>query len=404
MPDKPAKRANGSGSIMWSAARQRWFATMVGPDGKHVRKTVPPEVAGTDSKRNRDKALTWMLAAKAEIWKPAPPPPSRTMAEQLDRYLAHIALLGRRRRTIATMRSITRSALVPGIGHIPVNRLRSAHLRALFAQLLTPALEPKVRPALSPSYASLCLVAISGALKLAIDEGLVAENVAAGIKLPALRPRDPPIVGEHIAIDAFLDAIAGSPYASAYVVALACGLRNHELRALRWVDVDVEHGDLYVSGGTQPALTGPGEIRGETKSASGRRRVAFGAFVAAALGHQRTAVAALRAAAGAAWRDQDLVWPAAGGGVLGTKVLRTQLRRLLAAAGLPDLRVHDLKHAFVSNSLASDVDLPTVSRAAGHRNVGITAGTYSHATRRGDRKVAAAAEKLFLGAETEQGA
>jgi integrase len=305
------------------------------------------------------------------------------MTVQLDRFLAHIELLNRKPRTILTMRAAIRAVIAPGIGEIPVNRLRAAHLRALFKDLLTPQLEPKKRPARSAAYAHLCLATISGALKLAIDEGVITENVATGIKLPPLQPRDPPIVGEHIPIDAFLKAIASSPYAAAYVVAVACGLRNHELRALRWVDVDFERGDLFVSGGTQPVLDGAGEVRGATKSKSGRRRVAFGSFVAAALEHQRARVDGMRNAAG--WVEQDLVWPNERGGILGTKVLRA-----------------DLKHAFVSNSLANDVDLPTVSRAAGHRDLATTAGTYAHATMRGDRKVAEAADQLFLSAVSDR--
>lgn len=372
---------------------------MTGPDGTQTRKTVPPDIAHGKSERSREKAIRWMLGEKAVLWKPKAPPPSRTMAEQLDRYLAALPLLGKRIRSVRTFQAAVRAVIAPGIGHIPVNRLRANHLRTLFHDLLTPQTVPKPRPARSASYAHICLAVISGALKMAIDEGVITENVATGIRLPALQPRDPPIVGEHIAIEAFLDAIAGSPYAAAYVVAVACGLRNHELRALRWVDVDFEHGDLYVSGGTQPTEAGP-EVRGETKSKSGRRRIAFGAFVAAALGHQRDRVDAMREAAG--WVEQDLVWPGPTGGILGTKVLRESLKNLLAAAGLPDLHVHDLKHAFVSNATANDVDLATVSRAAGHRNLAITSSTYAHATRRGDQKIGQAMDQLFLG--TEKGA
>jgi integrase len=241
------KRPNGAGSVMWSAQRSRWLATMTGPDGKQHRRTVPPEIAGTKSQRSREKAIRWMLELKAELWKPQPPPPSRTMAEQMERYLAHIALLGQRVRSLRTMAAANRAVITPGIGHIPVNQLRAGHLQELFRVLLTPQLEPKKRPARSAAYAHICLAAISGALKLAIAEGVITGNVATGISLPPVRPRDPPIVGEDIPVTKFLEAIAGSPYASAYVVALACGLRNHELRALRWVDVDFERGDLYVS-------------------------------------------------------------------------------------------------------------------------------------------------------------
>jgi integrase len=191
------------------------------------------------------------------------------MREQLGAYLAHLASIERKPRTLRTMGSVVDNALIPALGAIPVVDLRALHLREAYQQF-----RDKGRGA---GYVHLAQAIVSGALKLAVADGIVAANVAAGVRTAPVPKRNPPIVGEHIDVAAFLAAIAGARFEAAYIVALACGLRNHELRALRWADVDLERGELVVSGGTQPSAKG--EVRGGTKSPSGLRRVAFGSFV-----------------------------------------------------------------------------------------------------------------------------
>lgn len=382
-----AKRANGDGSVMWSASRGRWLATMTGPDGKQVRKTVPPEIAKTKSERARRAAIAWMLDRKAELWQPAPVAivAGRLMGEHLDLYLVHLAAIGRRPRTIRSMTSIVKTILRPGIGHIPVDQLEPSHLRALYQQVTAVGK--------GAGTIHLAHAIVSGALALAVEDRLVPSNVAKRVQTPPVPKRNPPIVGEQIDMARFLRAITGARFEAAFIVALACGLRNHELRALTWADVDTGRREIRITSGTQPAKGG--EVRGETKSKSGMRRIAVGNIVLAALRAQRKAVRAMELAA-PDWQPNDLVWPSERGTIVNEKKLNDELHRVMAAAKLPALRgVHDLKHAFVTNALEADVDLPTVSRTAGHSSVGVTAGVYGHATRKGDRKLGDAMDAVF---------
>ena len=47
-------------------------------------------------------------------------------------------------------------------------------------------------------------------------------------------------------------------------------------------------------------------------------------------------------------------------------------------AGLPRVRLHDLRHSFASLLLAGGADLKTVSTALGHSTISVTADTYAH--------------------------
>jgi integrase len=56
-----------------------------------------------------------------------------------------------------------------------------------------------------------------------------------------------------------------------------------------------------------------------------------------------------------------------------------EFKRLMKDAGLPETLVfHSLRHLSLSLMLAAGVELPVVSRIAGHATVAVTAQVYSH--------------------------
>ena len=56
------------------------------------------------------------------------------------------------------------------------------------------------------------------------------------------------------------------------------------------------------------------------------------------------------------------------------------LLRVLARAGLPKVRFHDLRHTFATMALQNGVDVKTVSSMLGHYSAGFTLDTYAHVT------------------------
>ena len=52
--------------------------------------------------------------------------------------------------------------------------------------------------------------------------------------------------------------------------------------------------------------------------------------------------------------------------------------RLVKAAGLPRIRIHDLRHTHVTLALHAGANVRAVSERVGHAGVSITLGTYAH--------------------------
>ena len=62
--------------------------------------------------------------------------------------------------------------------------------------------------------------------------------------------------------------------------------------------------------------------------------------------------------------------------------------RLREACGLPDVRLHDLRHFNASALLAEGTDLRTVSGRVGHADASTTLDIYAHFVRHADEKAA----------------
>ena len=74
------------------------------------------------------------------------------------------------------------------------------------------------------------------------------------------------------------------------------------------------------------------------------------------------------------------------------------LLRVLARAGLPKVRFHDLRHTFATMALQNGVDVKTVSSMLGHYSAGFTLDTYAHVTTSAKREAAKTMGSILSGA------
>lgn len=86
-------------------------------------------------------------------------------------------------------------------------------------------------------------------------------------------------------------------------------------------------------------------------------------------------------------RDAAKVWDARGfvfatqqGKPLDSRNVTSDLQAVLARAGLPRQRFHDLRHAYATLLIEAGADLYEVSRGLGHSSIATTANTYAHLT------------------------
>jgi integrase len=151
-------------------------------------------------------------------------------------------------------------------------------------------------------------------------------------------------------------------------------MRQGELLALKWTDVDLEAGKVSV----RRTLTREGgHYRlGEPKTKKSRRTVKLTGAATEAFSRDLNRQMVEMDRLGDLYRDQGLVFTTSSGAPLNPSNIRNRnLRRLTRKAGLPESRFHDLRHTCATLLLSKNVHPKIVQEMLGHANVAITLDT-----------------------------
>lgn len=151
----------------------------------------------------------------------------------------------------------------------------------------------------------------------------------------------------------------------------------------------------------------PRQVRGrriieQPKSRSGTRQVPIPAAVTRALREHRERQDARRRRLGDVWQDNNLVFTSEIGTPIGPRNLDRDFRRWVERAGVPRIRIHDLRHTVISLSLDRGVSIKALSQHAGHAQTSVTMDIYAHVLPHQRREVADAIGAIVLG-EDEPG-
>jgi integrase len=303
----------------------------------------------------------------------APSTSALTVQEFIERWLTHVSGT-KRPTTAASYAGLMRRYVVPVIGPVPLKNLKREHIDAVLSAAV---------PRLNSNTTRLLRAVLGIALHRAERwEIMGARNVVRLTDPPRVEPKELILLR---ASDArrLLDAAAGTRLEIAYVLALFCGLRRGEILALRWRDIDFERKEIHVRN-TMHQEKGVGFRLGEAKSLSSRRSISMSATVAAALAaHRERQIEELHSIADNAASSVDwaLIVTSHTGKPLSKSTMRDNFRRLLKAAGLPIIRIHDLRHSCASILLGEGVAAQTVSKYLGHSEVKTTLDIYGHVSR-----------------------
>lgn len=189
-----------------------------------------------------------------------------------------------------------------------------------------------------------------------------AENPCWGVRRPRIRPSSEIRFLDKNELEAVLAAVDvdqqpfGALDRAIFLTAAMSGMRQGELLALRWLDIDWAAKRIRVR---------RNYVRGyldTPKSRSGERSVPLATRVAAELEQlrQRSRFS----------EDEDLVFasPLSGNALDHASLLR-RFKKALKAAGVRKVRFHDLRHTFGTRMAASpDVAMRQIQEWMGHRD------------------------------------
>lgn len=374
------RRTNGEG---WISSKPRpdgrWVAqyTVVGADGS-IRRPVIYAKTRAEAARKLRAAL-----AERDSRGPAPAPARETVAEYLTAW--HEGRAPQiRTRTWAREGEHIRLHLVPTLGRSSLQRLRPEDVQRAYAQLLARGLAPAtVRRAHNVLHA---------ALAQAVRWRRLHENVAALVDAPRIPHHEMTALAPAQARE-LLEAVHGDRYEALIITALTTGMRQGELLALRWEDVDLDAGWLRVVGSL--GRTNAGMLVQEPKTARSRRRVELTVLGVDALRAHKRRQLEERLVNAHVWQDRGLVFSNTQGGYLSTSKVTARFHRLLEAASLPRIRFHDLRHTAATLMLARGVHPKVAGDMLGHSTIAVTMDLYSHVSPTMQREAVDALDTLL---------
>jgi integrase len=359
-----AKRGNSEGSI-YKRADGRWAASIdLGHSGGRRRRKA---FYGATRREVAEK-LTAALRARQQG---LPIVGERlTLAAFLARWLEDSARPTLRPRTFASYKMIVNYHLAPALGRVALARLTPDAVQRY--------LNDKRAGGLSPRSVQYHHAVLRRALGQAERWGLVPRNVARLVSPPRVeRPESQPLTPEQAR--AFLAAVSEDRLAPLYALALGLGARQGEILGLMWADVDLVGHTLAIRHTLQRY---DGEWHFDApKTERSRRSIALPTSLVEMLRTHRSRQLEERLRAGPAWQGEkwgDLVFPNEIGEPLPGTQLTRNFQAMLAAAGLPRQRFHDLRHAAATFMLSEGVSLRTTMELLGHSTIAVTANTYSH--------------------------
>ena len=169
---------------------------------------------------------------------------------------------------------------------------------------------------------------------------------------------------------------AADPMQRALWYTLVCtGVRRGEACGLRWRDVDLRGAVASVTNAL--VLVDNRAVDSSPKTKSSRRVVPLASQVVAVLKEWRAEQDRQRDRVGDAWHG-DYVFTWQDGSPIRPDYVTKEFRRAVKLAGLPTIRLHDLRHGYATLSLQAGVHPKVVADGLGHRSTEVTMDTYSH--------------------------
>jgi integrase len=234
-----ARRSYGSGSLLVRAdanGSETWYG-LWRTDGRRVKRALGPKRApGSRDGLTRRQAEAELRRRMGETTVVIGRAERKTVAEAGERYLEHLATVKQRKRTtIEDYRGYLRRHLVPFFGTRTLDRIEPAHVEEYMHAKLA---------RLSPKTVTNHLTFLHGLLAFALRRRW-AESNSVGLvdRPPATRQHATRIrFLQPVEVEAVLRAVPdddlGPTDAAIYLCAVTTGLRQGELLALKWLDVD----------------------------------------------------------------------------------------------------------------------------------------------------------------------
>lgn len=329
-------------------------------------------------------------------------PEEVAIATLYERFRESRVVARRSPKTIERYDQLYNSYIGPAFGHLQVQNLRQEHLCAAYVRWSKKGVGGRPLGARSLRHIHDLIRAM---LHYAIRKELVARNVATLVsdELPAVPQANPKALSEADLKKLLACAEDPSAWAQSHRTvsahswfplavrfAVYTGTRRGETLATRWSDVNLEEASALIS---RSLLQTKGGLLFKTTKNGKSRMVSLPASLVASLLEHKRKQDQERDFFGKAYEDNDLLFAMPDGKAVVPWTFTKSFSYLVQRAGVPYVRLHDLRDTHASLLAKHRVPIEVVSKRLGHAKIDTTVSRYLHVYRDRDDEAAAIFDK-----------
>ncbi|MEV4317111.1 tyrosine-type recombinase/integrase [Actinocrispum sp. NPDC049592] len=393
-----------------------------------------------------DDARDAMVAAQAAIPAGTHVKPSRrTVAEFFGEWLAYVKT-STESTTAANYAAHAQAYVLPWIGHRPLQDITPSVVAALYQQLLeggrrkadtnwdmyqvwkshpgisSRQLSDKIgitrngaykairryeagrvpggatSPGIDRKTVKTVHIMLSSAFRTAVEWSYVGANPIARVKPPAVKKKPHRTWTPH-EMTRFLEYARQDRFYALWVLVATTGMRRSELCGLAVGSLDLTAGTLQM---TSTRVVAAGSVEdGDGKTAGSRRLLSLDKFTVTVLREHLAQRNRNKQEWGNGYQDHGLVFCWENGKPIYPDTITETFNAIVDRAGLPHIKLHDVRHTYATVALRSGVHPKIVSARLGHATVAFTLDVYAADIPGLDREAAEDISGLFLpGPET----
>lgn len=306
----------------------------------------------------------------------------------------------------------------PAFGNVPISKIKPLHVQALINDMS--------KRGLKAATVRRAVVAINSVFRYAYRMSIIYDNPCDRCELPSLRKESKAQKELHFFTEdqartflekaltmEYVDTIKGhsrtastgtayqvreyteihtvpNQFRALYALSIYAGLRRGEVAALTWRDIDLKKKTVSVN--KAAALRKGGYIIKETKTQNGNRIIPLPKYCISLLKAWKLEQMQLRYSLGTAWEgpedfEDNNIFIQATGKMIDLDTIGKKFHSVLDRYNetvsdpdekLPEIRLHDLRHTFVTILIAAGVDIEVISYLAGHSSPSVTWNIYGH--------------------------
>ncbi|HMO82324.1 MAG TPA: site-specific integrase [Pyrinomonadaceae bacterium] len=374
-----------AGTITKKAENKWQIRVFLGRDANGKTKHFNKTIEGT--KRQAQQFLTAKLRERdLGIFVE---PSSQLLSKYLDDWLVEVAKPRVRESTFSSYEMIVRNYVKPKIGMKRLSEVDARQVQMLYSDLIARGLSPR-----TVRYTHSVL---SSAMDQAVKWKLIIQNPCKQCDLPRQSSSEMLALSPDEA-RRFLEAAKDDKYYALFLLAIQTGMRPEEYLGLQWKDIDFENAAILVKRALVWKRKGGGFYFTDPKTKKSQRSIPISDSLVFELKRHRTNSLERMMKFAPELKKLDLVFTSEVGTPVQPKNLRDRhFFPIRNKAGIPKIRLYDLRHTTATLMLASGENPKVVSERLGHASIVLTLDTYSHVLPTMQRDATERLENLMFG-------